>query len=157
VTYPMLAGMPAEAATRQARRLILPAALVTMLGAAPFVLLAGPVIGLLYGDKFHSAVLPAQVLVLGMVLGGAAGVASGYLYGRGRPGLNSWAFALGLAVTVLLDVLLIPRYGVTGAACASTTAYLLTDAALVVVLRRAGRSTADELQGVPTPSEGVAT
>jgi O-antigen/teichoic acid export membrane protein len=157
VTYPLLAGMPAESATRQARRLVLPAALVTALGAAPFVLLAGPVIGLLYGDRFDAAVLPAQVLVFGMLLGGAAGVASGYLYGRGHPGLNSWAFGVGLAVTVLLDVLLIPRYGVMGAAFASTTAYLLTDAALLVMLRRAGGHTAEELREVPTSPERVRT
>jgi O-antigen/teichoic acid export membrane protein len=157
VTYPLLAGMPVEVAAKQARRLMLPAALATTLGAAPFVLLAGPVMGLLYGSEFDAAVLPAQVLVFGMLLGGPAGVASGYLYGRGHPGLNSWAFGVGLAVTVLLDVLLIPRFGVMGAACASTTAYLLTDAALLVLLRRVGGRTSRRLQEVLAPSEGVRT
>jgi O-antigen/teichoic acid export membrane protein len=98
------------------------------------------VIGVLYGHRFASAVAPAQLLVVGMLLGGAAGVASGYLYGRGRPGLNSWALGVGLAVTTLLDVLLIPRYGVMGAAFASTTTYLLTDATLVLLLRRVSGS-----------------
>ena len=64
---------------------------------------------------------------------------------------------VGLAFTVLLDVLLIPRYGVMGAAFASTTAYLLTDAALLVMLRRAGGHTAEELREVPTPPERVRT
>jgi Na+-driven multidrug efflux pump len=71
-----------------------------------------------------------------MLLGGAAGVASGFLYGRGRPGLNSLALALGLVVTTVLDVLLIPRFGAVGAAYASTVAYLVSDGALTMMLLR---------------------
>ncbi len=144
VTYPMLAGQSAPLAARQARRLVTPTIVVTVLGVLPVLLLAGPVIGLLYGDRFHSAVAPAQLLVLGMVLGGAAGTASGYLYARGRPGLNSWALGLGVVVTIVLDLLLIPPFGVMGAAIASTTTYLLTDAALITLLLRVSRSPARE-------------
>jgi O-antigen/teichoic acid export membrane protein len=149
VCYPMLAGMGAEEARQQARRLVTPALVANALAAAPFVLLAGPVIGLLYGRGFDAAVAPARVLVLGMLLGGAAGVASGYLYGRGRPGLNSWALGVGLAVTVVLDVLLIPSYGAMGAAFASTSTYLLADAALLVMLRRVSQGEAEPSRVVP--------
>lgn len=144
VTYPMLAGMPPEAATRQARRLVRPALVANLLATAPFVLLAGPVISLFYGARFDAATGPARVLVLGMLLGGAAGVASGYLYGRGRPGLNSWAFGGGLIVTVALDIALIPAYGAMGAAVASTVTYLLTDAALLLLLRRVGERSTEQ-------------
>jgi O-antigen/teichoic acid export membrane protein len=104
--------------------------------ALPFAVLAGPVIGLLYGSRFDSAVPPAQVLVAGMVLGGASGVASGWLYARGRPGVNSAALGGGVALTVALDLLLIPPFGIMGAAVASTVTYLLTDLALVTLLWR---------------------
>ena len=127
-----------------------------LLLVVPFVLLAGPVIGLFYGDQFDSAVAPAQVLVIGMLLGSGAGVASGYLYGRGRPGLNSWALGLGLAATVVLDILLIPPLGVMGAAIASTTTYLLADLALIVLLLRVSRparhATAEAPAAVQVPS-----
>jgi Na+-driven multidrug efflux pump len=63
-------------------------------------------------------------------------VASGFLYGRGRPGLNSLALALGLVVTTVLDVLLIPKFGAIGAAYASTVAYLVSDGALTLMLLR---------------------
>ena len=151
VCYPMLAGMPAVDATRQARRMVVPALLANLAAVVPFVLLAGPVIGLFYGDQFASAVRPAQVLVVGMLLGGAAGVASGYLYGRGRPGLNSVAFGVGLVVTVVLDLLLIPAYGAMGAAVASTVTYLLTDGALLVLLARVGRAETRAADSAPAP------
>jgi O-antigen/teichoic acid export membrane protein len=114
-----------------------------MVAALPFVLLARPIVELLYGSRFDAAVGPARLLVLGMLLGGAAGVASGYLYGRGRPGLNSWALGLGLVLTVVLDLLLIPRYGAMGAAFASTATYLLADGALITLLLRLSRRDRD--------------
>ena len=149
VTYPRLAAMPAQEAGRSARRLVGPTLAANLVAALPFVLLAGPVMSLFYGDKFASAVVPARILVVGMLLGGAAGVASGFLYGRGRPGLNSWALGLGVVLTVILDIVLIPTYGVNGAAIASTVTYLLTDGALVVLLLRVSRREAETVPVVP--------
>ena len=146
VCYPMLAGMPEQEASRVSRRLLPPTLVANLIAAVPFVLLAGPVVGLLYGKSFEGAVGPARMLVAGMLLAGAAGVASGHLYGRGRPGLNSWALGLGLVVTVILDVLLIPRYGAMGAAFASATTYLLADGTLVLLLLRMTRQPASGSQ-----------
>ncbi|HMD10845.1 MAG TPA: polysaccharide biosynthesis C-terminal domain-containing protein, partial [Marmoricola sp.] len=123
------------------------------LAVVPLLLLAGPVLRLLYGAAFESGVRPAQVLLLGMLLSGASGVASGYLYGRGRPGLNSLGLGLGLVATVALDLALIPPYGALGAAVASSVAYLLGDAALVFFALR--RSAEPDPRPAPAPAEGV--
>jgi O-antigen/teichoic acid export membrane protein len=139
VTYPRLAARSGETAARHARSLVRPTLLVVALAAVPAALLAGPVIRLLYGGQFASATLPAQILILGMLGSGAAGVASGYLYARGRPGLNSAATGIGLAVTVVLDVVLIPAHHAVGASVASTAAYLVTDTLLISVLLRLTR------------------
>jgi O-antigen/teichoic acid export membrane protein len=134
VCYPTLAAVSAPEAAHRARRLVPPLLVGVTAAAVPFILLAGPVIQVLYGDSFSGAVPAARLLALGMVLSGAAGVASGYLYGRGRPGLNSAAMGVGLVLTVVLDLALIPRYGATGAAVASTIAYLAADGCLIALL-----------------------
>ena len=136
VCYPRMAASTPEQAGRRARRLLVPGIGVIVAAAIPLALLTSPVTTLLYGQRFHEAVAPAQVLLVGMVLGGASGVASGYLYGRGRPGLNSLAMGCGVAVTVVLDLWLIPRFGAMGAAVASTVAYLTSDVLLIVLLLR---------------------
>lgn len=136
VSYPRMAGLPATEAGRRARRAVLPCLVGIVVLAVPVAALTSPVMSLLYGDRFHAAVRPALVLVLGMLLAGASGVASGYLYGRGRPGLNSAATAVGLVVTVVLDLLLIPRFGALGAAAASCAAYLTSDGLLILLLLR---------------------
>ncbi len=132
--YPRLAALPPEVAAQRARRIAGPALLGVVAIAVPALLLAGPVTHLLYGDGFDSAIVPAQILVLGMVLSGAAGAATGLLYAQGRPGINSLLLGLGLVVTVVLDLLLIPRHEAIGASIASTSAYLLSDGALVLLL-----------------------
>jgi O-antigen/teichoic acid export membrane protein len=82
------------------------------------------------------------VLLVGLAAGGVIGVISAYLQGVGRPGLYSAAIGAGLPVTVALDLLLIPPFGVMGAAVASTAAYVTTTAVLVAMFRAVTRSRA---------------
>lgn len=109
------------------------------LGAVAALLVGGSSFALLplaYGREFTSAAWPAAWIALGLVLEPAAGVASAFLMGSGRPGLNSIILGAGLVVTVVLDVLLIPGRGALGAAWASAAAYLTTDLLLLAALRR---------------------
>lgn len=136
VFYPRLAKLEQGQAALVARRMIRPALAGVAVAAVPIALLASPVMRLLYGESFGPAVTPARVLVAGMVLAGASGIASAYLYGRGTPGLNSLVLGIGLVVTIVLDFSLIPRFGALGAAVASTAVYLSTDALLIGLLLR---------------------
>jgi len=95
------------------------------------------------------AILPAQIILLGLALDGLGGVVTGYLYGIGRPGLNSCAMAVGLGATVLLDLLLIPRYGALGAAIASAVAYTAATLTLVSFFWWVGRPASAAGKGEP--------
>jgi O-antigen/teichoic acid export membrane protein len=136
VLYPQFARDGREKAAARARRLLPRAALLTMGTALPLLIIAGFVIPALYGDAFEGAVTPARIILLALAFDGVAGVISAYLYGVGRPGLNSWAMALGLVATVALDLLLIPGFEATGAAVASAVAYATVTGALVVFFWR---------------------
>jgi O-antigen/teichoic acid export membrane protein len=140
VLYPRYAKEGKERATERARRILPRAALATGAGVIPLALAAGPIIPFAYGSEFEPAVAPAQLILLGLCLEGVSGVTTGYLYGVGRPGLNSWAMAAGLAVTVALDLILIPAHGATGAAIASAAAYMTTSVALLWFFHSVGRS-----------------
>jgi O-antigen/teichoic acid export membrane protein len=130
VLYPEYARMDRQEAMERARRLIPKAGLAIALACVPLLLTAGFLIPALYGHAFHAAVTPMRIIVVGLALEGVAGVITGYLYGTGRPGLNSWAMGAGLALTVVLDFALIPPLGATGAALASAVAYITSTLAL---------------------------
>jgi O-antigen/teichoic acid export membrane protein len=140
VLYPRYARDGELRATAEARRIMPKAAMATTAAVVPLALAAGFVIPLAYGADFEPAVLLAQIILAGLLLEGVTGVVTGYLYGVGRPGLNSWAMGVGLSLTVLLDLLLIPPYGAVGAAIASAVAYTATTLALLAFFAHVGRS-----------------
>ena len=139
VLYPRFASLGKVQATADARRLLPRAATLTV-ALTPLVaglsLVALPV---LYGRAFHAAVLPAEIIIAGLSIEGAAAVASAFLLGSGRPGLNSAGMGVGAVVTVTLDVLLIPRYGALGGAITSAVTYLTTTVVLTCLARQAAR------------------
>jgi lipopolysaccharide/colanic/teichoic acid biosynthesis glycosyltransferase/O-antigen/teichoic acid export membrane protein len=161
VLYPRFARLGPDRATAEARRLLPRAAVLTtamapVLAAATYVALP-----ILYGSAFAGAVLPAEVIIIGLTVEGAAAVSSAYLLGIGRPGLNSVGMGVGATITVALDIILIPRLGAMGGAITSAITYLastmtLTLLAIVVSrrvsphgIRRATRPDAGP-RGVPT-------
>ena len=130
-------------------RTVAPIVRITLLLTAAICLIWMPlahiIIPLVFGREYSGAVLASNILCLGMV--GLSGVKILYPYlisGKGRPSQASMALIVGLIGTVVLDLALIPSYGMTGAAIASTVAYWLSFAALVVMATRySGRSWGD--------------
>jgi O-antigen/teichoic acid export membrane protein len=131
VFYPEFARNGRVKAIADARRLLPKAAALSAGCFVPLWITAGFVIPVFYGSRFDSAVTPARIILFGLALEGVAGIITGLLYGAGRPGLNSWAMGAGLAVTIVLDLMLIPSFGAIGAATASAIAYGTSTATLV--------------------------
>lgn len=151
VLYPEYARTGQTIAASRARALIPRLGALTLAAAIPLGLASGVVLPWLFGPAFQAAVLPSQILLVGLVAEGVGGVVTPYLYGEGRPGLNSLAMGAGVVVTVLLDVLLIPRFAALGAAVASSAAYATTTAVLLVIFQVRSRAAA------PPVEEGCAS
>jgi O-antigen/teichoic acid export membrane protein len=133
VLYPAYAREASGFAAARARAAIPRAGLLTASVAAVLWVSAPTVIPAVYGAEFGDAVLPARIILIGLALEGVAAVITAFLYGAGRPGLNSLAMAAGLLVTVALDLALIPPLGVVGAAIASAAAYATASMALILM------------------------
>jgi lipopolysaccharide/colanic/teichoic acid biosynthesis glycosyltransferase len=142
VLYPRFARVGKAQATAEARRL-LPRSTALTLAMTP-VLAAATVVALpiLYGRAYRGAITPAEIIIIGLSVEGAAAVASAYLVGIGRPGLNSLGMGVGTIITVTLDVILIPRLGAIGGATTSAVAYLATTMVLVMLARAQMRAQA---------------
>ncbi len=124
--YHRLAGADATAAARLALR-ALRAGLGLALAAAPVLALLGwwalpAVLGPAYGD----ARLPLLILLPGVVLYAAASSLSAFHTNfHGRPQWAARVAGLSLSVTLLLAVVLVPRWGGLGAALATSLGYSL--------------------------------
>ena len=77
-----------------------------------------------------------RILAPGIVLFSAARVLNNDIAARGRPLVNSAIAAASVVSNIALNIVLIPRYGINGAAWASTASYSLLFLATAAVYRR---------------------
>lgn len=85
--------------------------------AAPYVLPA------LFGSEFKEALLPSAILLFASPALAVSALYASTWKACGAPARVAKAEAIGLAMTILLLVVLVPAWGVTGAAIASFFAY----------------------------------
>jgi stage V sporulation protein B len=109
--------------------------LLTTLGAIGLIAVAWPAMTLLR-PAYLGAIAPMAILLLGVVALSLHKVVAGDLSGRGLPQYPSITSAVALVVTIVANLLLIPRFGITGAALASTIAYTTQTALLLRIYRR---------------------
>ena len=96
---------------------------VTTVQVLVLVLLARPIVSFLYSEAFLPSVPALQVLALAAVAVSGSRVLANDISGRGRPILNTYIAVTGLIVNIVLNVVLVPKYGITGAAWASALSY----------------------------------
>jgi O-antigen/teichoic acid export membrane protein len=133
VLRPVIASLPVAEARAQGVLLYRRVFALNLVLVLVMAVAGGPLIVHLFGQEFAAAVPAFHILLIGLAALGGAGVLNGYYVGIGRPELNSYTALVALAVTVVLDLLLIPSYGLLGAAVASTAAYTIKAAALSAV------------------------
>lgn len=95
-------------------------------------LLSPVIIPAVFGARFSPSVAVIWWILPGTVALAVGKVMSSDLAARGRPEYNSVFALVSLAVTMVLDMVLIPRMGIRGAALASSAAYFV-DAGLVAI------------------------
>ena len=91
------------------------------------------IILLLLKPEFLPAVMPLAILVFGMMFFGAWGSVGSTFSGVGRPDITWKICAINLIVALVLDLLLIPLFGISGAAI-GTTCSLLSEVILSIIM-----------------------
>jgi len=96
---------------------------------------------LLFGKAYLPSAKPLIILLPGIVALSVSKVLTSDLAGRGKPQFGTLGAFVALPVNVLLNVLLIPKWGISGAAFASSIAYTLsTVVVLIAFIRLSGSS-----------------
>ncbi|MGC4065899.1 MAG: oligosaccharide flippase family protein [Polyangiaceae bacterium] len=96
--------------------------------------IAEPIITLLFGAEYHRAVAAGRILLGASVFQGCNLLLGTVLRGIGRPAGPAVGELSGTIVTVSLLPVLIPRYGILGAAGTSLAAYFIATVVLLVLL-----------------------
>jgi len=125
------------AATERAIRVTL--GIVTV-SAIILALIAGPVLSLAFGPRFTSGTTTLQLSLIAMVPLALARILSGDLKGRGRADFVSLANLVAVGLTAVGGLILIPPFGIEGAALASIVTYVGLAIALLIAYQRVTRA-----------------
>ena len=114
--------------------------------AIPAFILGPYFVRFVYGSRFTDAGVALRLILPGVVAYSVVAVLSRYIVGQGRPGTGTFVLLAGLAVNIVSNLLLIPRYGINGAAASSSISYACTAVLSLAVFRRlSGRGLAETL------------
>jgi len=120
---------------------------LTLAAAALAVPIAPFAIVHLFGKDFAGSVLPFLILLPGITIFSVTNVLATYILGIGKPGFNTVISFVALIFTVVLNVVLIPRYGISGAAAASSISYIILSCLTLVIFVKLSRLTWRESVG----------
>ncbi len=121
VLFPKAAGRPAQQVVEMTGDCVRISGLVTAI-CGVVVCLTGPsLLRILYGSEYVAAAGALRILVVEVVLSGATYVLAQAFMALDRPGVVTILQALGLSLSVPLMIVLIPRFGIYGAAISLLT------------------------------------
>lgn len=120
----------------QTARSVRIAVAVTGIGAIGFAILARPIVMLVLSSRFEAAVIPILLILPGAAIRTVARILPGHFNGINRPGITSLAVMAGLVSGGFLLVVLVPSWGLAGAAVGTSVSYLVEVSVMVIAFRR---------------------
>jgi O-antigen/teichoic acid export membrane protein len=146
-----MAFAPAVAATAARDRLertlrtFRGALLITLVTIPPAMAIGAVLLPVVFGEQFRASIVPFLILAPGAIGFLVMRVFSSAIMGAALPGRSSMPAIAALVTGVVLDLLLMPPYGATGAAIASTAAFAAGGLAGIVLYRACDRFALREL------------
>ena len=124
---------------------------VALLTAVPAFVLGPRLVRFVYGSQFSDAGVALRLILPGIVAYSVVAVLSRYIVGRGRPGVGTLVLVVGLALNIIANLVLVPRFGINGAAASSSISYGLTALLTLALFRRlSGRGVVETLVVQPS-------
>lgn len=136
VLLPQVARVSASEARHLTSRVCRSTIWLSLIAALVLAALAKPIIALVFGAEFLPAAPALLLLLPGIVFYCVTNLITSYVVGRGHPQENNRALALAFLTNLLANLYVIPRWGILGAAFASTLSYTLATVYLLLAYQR---------------------
>lgn len=130
ILYPKTASSDTEAANAFTPLVCKTNIILTFIAVLILCGISGIIIPWLFTSEFYPSVMALRLLLPGTFFLGISKVLGNDLTGRGLPQYSTYAALVSLIFTIILDFLLIPHFGINGAALASSISYMIS--ALVI-------------------------
>ena len=98
-------------------------------------LLSGILIHLMY-PSYGRSVLALRLMVPGIVFGGMGKILSNDISGRGKPEINMYTSVFTVIANIVLNIIMVPFYGIYGAALATSITYTASWLIKVIIFKK---------------------
>ncbi|HUS51482.1 MAG TPA: flippase [Candidatus Paceibacterota bacterium] len=132
VLFPKISSLKIPEADNFTPKIIRHTFFIMIVSSLMLFFLAKPLIILFFGSVFLPSLMPLIILLPGIIAFGVGGVLAADLAGRGKPQFAVYSSLACLAINVPLNIILIPKWGISGAAVASAIAYCV-DTLIVLI------------------------
>lgn len=127
VLFPKIAAMNEDEARNELTSAICRGVLaISALGGIVVYFLSDLVILILVGSKFIEAASAIRILLPGIIALSSERILSNDLAGRGKPEYNTYVSTFTIILNLLLNYVMIPSWGLSGAAFATSITYTVT-------------------------------
>lgn len=96
---------------------------ISLLAGSSLFFLGGWIITTLFGEAYTDSITPFLYLIPGVVLLSYARILSHFFAGIGRPEINTYVASFTTLLNISLNIYLVPKFGVKGAAIATSITY----------------------------------
>lgn len=114
------------------------------------IFLAKPLITFVFGSIFSPAVLPLVILLPGIIAFGIGGVLAADLAGRGKPQFAAYSSLACFISNIILNIVLIPRFGISGSALASAISYWVDTLVILIAFLKISKKPLSEVLLIKT-------
>lgn len=119
---------------------------ITLLAAIFLILISHWLIVLLFSRAYSGSILPFNILLIGTIAISGWNILANDLMGRGKPQIYARLSIGSVILNILLNVFLIPRFGIIGAAWSTTISYtILCFSAVIIYSKISGNRIRDIL------------
>lgn len=137
VLFPRIASLNEKEARNELTSAICRSVLaISALGAVVVYFLSDLVVLVLVGGQFKDASLAINILLPGIVALSSDRILSNDLAGRGIPEYNTYVSTFTLILNLILNYVMIPHWGLSGAALATSITYTVTFLIKSVIFKR---------------------
>ncbi len=131
ILFPRVSNVDSSTANDLTPKVVRTTFFVVIVFSIFLFIFAKPIIKILYGKDYLPSILPLLMLLPGIVALSVSKTLTADLAGRGMPQFGAYSSFVSLVLNLPINLVLIPKWGISGAAFASSVAYIC--ATIVVI------------------------
>ena len=145
VLYPAWSSASEQEVDQKTPRVARQALLFSFLAAILLAFVGRFFILFFYGKDFLPAIMPFYLILPGGVFAAYAGIFFNNFFAKGKPQITSFILIGSLLINILLNIILIPKIGVAGAAVAASVSYLFAALLALILFWRITKTSLKEI------------